>query len=82
MKSFNELKDEFDKRVSWLQKHCKHEKSSWMISEWAPGHYNGEVLVCLFCNKVIDKRFLLDSLVSITTTTYSPDVTDIIYVNT
>ena len=54
MKSFDELKKDFDKRVRVMQSRCRHEKSAWMEEWWALAHSTGyKVKVCEFCKKVL-----------------------------
>ncbi len=58
MKSHKQLVKEFEKKVNELQSKCKHKKSGWMISEWAPGHIDDFfVKVCNFCNKTLEKDY-------------------------
>ena len=56
MKSFIQLQKEFDDRVKKMQDKCKHKETRWMTHMWAPGHTDGNVLVCLFCNKILDRK--------------------------
>lgn len=48
-----ELRDKFEADLKALQDRCLHEKTENMLNEFAPGHYNGTVEVCLNCDKVI-----------------------------
>ena len=55
MISYNELKKDFDHAVQQLQDICPHKKTQKMPEMWAPGHIGDTVLVCLKCNKVIQR---------------------------
>ena len=51
-----ELREEFEGRLSQLQDSCKHTKTQWMNVEWALGHPSlGKRLVCLRCEKILQK---------------------------
>ena len=56
MKSYKDLKEKFDLDVKNLQERCKHKKSDWFLSRWAPGHFGGDVKLCLFCNKILENK--------------------------
>ena len=54
MKTYKQLKREFDKKVKELQAKCPHKRTKWMEHWWAIGHSTGtRVKVCLRCNKIL-----------------------------
>jgi hypothetical protein len=55
MKSFDELKKEFDEAVEKLRKECPHDNlSEWMDEYWAPAHSTGcMVKCCNFCSQIV-----------------------------
>jgi hypothetical protein len=53
MKSAKKLREEFNKKLRTLQDNCQHQVTQVMPYEWAPGHYGGDVEVCLFCEKIV-----------------------------
>ena len=57
-KTYDELKEEFDKNVEELQTKCKHEDvSEWMDEWWAIMHSTGWVIKrCNICNKVVARK--------------------------
>ncbi len=59
MKSYKQLRKEFDEKVKELQKKCQHKKSEWMLTEWSWNSISIEndiVRVCDFCHKTIEKK--------------------------
>jgi len=58
MKTYNELKEEFDKNVEDLQNKCKHEDvNDWIVEWWAVAHATGwQIKVCNICNKVVARK--------------------------
>ena len=58
MSKYNNLKEEFDKKVEELRKNCKHEKlSEWMEEWWAVAHPTGYMVkTCRICNQVIERK--------------------------
>jgi len=54
--TYKKLAKKFEKDVKELQANCPHTKTEWMKYAWAPGHINGEVLLCLRCNKDLGRR--------------------------
>lgn len=58
MKTYNELKKEFDKKVEDIQSKCKHEDvSDWIGESWAIAHKTGwQVKICNICNKVVARK--------------------------
>ena len=54
-KNYAQLHKEFEDRVLKLQQKCKHTDTDWMAHMWAPGHTDGRVLVCKFCNKILER---------------------------
>jgi hypothetical protein len=55
MKSYGELKQDFEKKVEMLQESCKHKRTKWYNEEWAFAHSTGRrVRVCLKCNKNLE----------------------------
>jgi hypothetical protein len=56
MNKAEELREEFNKKLAQLQDECPHEKKKWMDWMWAPGHFWGEVLVCLRCEKILERK--------------------------
>ena len=67
MKTYKELKTEFDHKVARLQKHCPHEQTEWLYSVGLGG--GGKVKVCLRCEKVLARKDM--SKVSSTTKVYT-----------
>ena len=65
MKTYNELKEEFDKNVEDLQSKCKHEDvSDWMAEWWAIEHPTGwQVKVCNICDKVVARKTICSDCV-------------------
>ncbi|KXB00721.1 hypothetical protein AKJ40_00745 [candidate division MSBL1 archaeon SCGC-AAA259M10] len=57
-KTYQDLKDEFDKKVEKLREECDHlEVSDWRKECWAIGHTTGfEVKVCEICRETVAKR--------------------------
>jgi hypothetical protein len=45
---------EFARRLSDLQKSCRHEGTEWILLEGAPGHLSARVRVCNVCEKVVE----------------------------
>jgi hypothetical protein len=56
MSKIQELKEKHKTEIEALQKSCPHIKYQWLPFQWAPGHYDGEVLVCEECEKILEKR--------------------------
>ena len=57
MKSYNQLRDEFEKKVKELQKKCPHKKASWGWSFHDMRVYIGyKIKVCEFCGKILKRR--------------------------
>lgn len=57
MKSaYENLKESYEHALKTLQDSCPHKKKKWFEFWWAPGHGDGEVLVCLRCNKQLQRR--------------------------
>lgn len=56
MKSYDELKKEFNKKVEELQKKCPHSETAWAEEWWAIAHSTGyAVKYCKFCHKQLKK---------------------------
>ena len=58
MKTYDDLKEEFDNKVANLRKECPHANlSGWTVEWWAMGHATGyEVQYCEDCNENIHRR--------------------------
>lgn len=58
MKSYEELKEEFDDKVEKLQASCKHEDvDEWAVEWWALAHSTGwQTKVCKICNKIVARK--------------------------
>ncbi len=58
---YERLREEFERKVTQLQKGCSHKVlSEWTEEWWAPAHSTGyEVKVCRRCNKVVKRRSLI-----------------------
>ena len=58
MKTYEELKKEFENDVEELQSKCNHENiSDWRIEYWAFGHVTGwQIKFCYICNKIIVRK--------------------------
>jgi|WetSurMetagenome_2_1015567.scaffolds.fasta_scaffold804508_2 hypothetical protein len=54
--SYDGLKREFEKKVLQLQMMCKHNKTEWMDSYWAPGHGGKKILLCKRCHKTLEEK--------------------------
>ena len=51
------LYEEYEKKLKALQETCPHPETKWMRYMRAPGHISpGEVMVCLRCEKILDRR--------------------------
>ena len=61
--TYKKLEKAFEKEVKELQKNCPHKKTKWFDNMYAPGHFNGTVLVCLRCNKRLKHYTFLDEFV-------------------
>ena len=58
MKNQKQLRKEFERNAKELQSKCKHKKSEWMMSEWAPDHIDDFfVKACNLCNKTLEKDY-------------------------
>ena len=56
--SMEQMRERHEKEIRELQDNCKHEElSDWMNFMWAPGHFDGKVKICNFCEKVIEHDF-------------------------
>ena len=55
MKTYQELKEEFDCKVAWLEKRCKHEEAEWTWLYGIPGGKE-RVKLCWTCNKVLERE--------------------------
>ena len=54
---YDKLEDSFNKKILDLQKRCPHKKTKWVEEYWAFGHSTGGmVLVCLNCNKTLERK--------------------------
>jgi hypothetical protein len=55
MKSYDDLKKEFDDAVEKLRNECPHEDvSDWMEYYWAPAHSTGTLVKsCNFCRQIV-----------------------------
>jgi len=52
--NIDQMRKRHEKEIDDLQKNCPHKKiSDWMPFMWAPGHFGGDVKVCLFCGKIV-----------------------------
>lgn len=49
-----DLRKQYEYKLKELQESCSHDKTTEMMSSWAPGHYGGMVKVCDVCEKVIE----------------------------
>lgn len=57
LKSYAQLKKEFDLKLKQLQKVCPHNKTQWYREAWAIGHFSGfNARVCLVCGKVLERK--------------------------
>lgn len=54
--SAKELRKEFKKNLKEFRDNCSHIESTWMMSEWAPGHYGPKVRVCNECEKILERE--------------------------
>lgn len=56
MSSYDELYEEFQRKVEELQGKCPHIETIWCEEWWAIGHSTGyAVLICKKCNKHLMK---------------------------
>jgi len=55
MRSYDELKEEFDRKVKELREKCDHsDVTDWIEEYWAPAHSNGcMVKICNICKKEV-----------------------------
>ena len=56
IKTAKQLREKYESDLKKLQEKCSHEKSTWMDNVSSSGHIYGTVLVCDFCDKVIDSN--------------------------
>lgn len=57
MKTYNELKEEFDKKVEELQSKCKHEDvSDWIVELWVISATGWKIKICNICKKVVVRK--------------------------
>ena len=57
MKSYDKLKEEFDKKIEELQSKCSHKKTHWAEHWWALAHSSGyKVRVCDRCCKILEEK--------------------------
>lgn len=57
MSKIDDMRKRHKKEIQALQNNCQHDEvSGWLLNMWAPGHIDGEVIVCKDCGKVIKKR--------------------------
>jgi len=56
MSEISKLREKHEQEILDLQEDCSHEKDEWRIWAWAPGHYSGEVRVCVRCGKILERR--------------------------
>lgn len=50
------LRAKFEIELQALQEQCTHDDAEWMESQYAPGHTDGAVKVCLLCEKVLERK--------------------------
>lgn len=62
MSEAQKLRNELKEKLADLQEFCSHEKSTWMQSMWAPGHFGGWVKVCDRCEKILKRAETLDGI--------------------
>jgi len=56
MENIKEMNRRHQKEIEVLQLMCKHPSiSNWMNYSWAPGHYSGQVKICNFCGKTMER---------------------------
>ena len=57
METAKEMRARHERELEELQEQCLHPKvSDWLLQEWAPGHFVGEVKICELCEKVLAGR--------------------------
>lgn len=56
MKTAQQLKEDYENKLKKLQEKCKHKDTTWLTYMWAIGHSDGEALICLNCEKILDRR--------------------------
>jgi len=62
VKTYDDLKKEFDEKVEELQERCNHPKTGWAREQWAPAHGTGKaVKYCKVCQKVLEKTPLKEA---------------------
>lgn len=49
-----ELRQDYENKLAKLQASCPHKETKIMPYMWAPGHFGGDVKVCLECDKILD----------------------------
>lgn len=62
LNEYKKLEREFEKKVETLQRECPHKKTKWFVYWWAFAHSNGEVKVCLRCNKYVERRGTINEI--------------------
>jgi len=56
-KTITALRERHEKEIRTLQTKCKHAASpDWIFEMWAPGHFSGQVKICKFCGKTLERR--------------------------
>ena len=59
MENIDKMRARHKKEIDELQMLCPHKEiSDWMEYMWAPGHVGGQVRICKFCGKTIERKDL------------------------
>jgi len=56
MENIEEMRNRHKREIEKLQEYCNHPTSEWMDYMWAPGHFDGQRLICDFCGKALDSK--------------------------
>jgi len=56
LSTYEELREEFERKVKELQERCPHPETYWAEEWWAIGHSTGyAVRICKVCNKALER---------------------------
>uniref|UniRef100_A0A6M3KY86 Uncharacterized protein n=1 Tax=viral metagenome TaxID=1070528 RepID=A0A6M3KY86_9ZZZZ len=56
IESAKQMRQRHQQELNELQAICPHTEGEWMPYCWAPGHYSGDIKVCKFCEKILERK--------------------------